>query len=409
MATLISEAHAECYFAFEDLIGAIQHPVRDFGDQVSLKDVQEEFDKYKVWAGNVGAAHSGKRYKISLDYRLREASFLKSQVLNLLAALGKRIASAASLIRGKRRPFEEHTEESDGEPSSSSTSEADEEAKDSYDSPWEISSGSSGQSGVFQRTKQLQDDDNENTDVMSMPEPTGSSDLPSDSIIKLGRTPALEMPRLLESIQFMIRCLYRIPVRKPAPLDRLKDKSLLESSYYQHFDVLYVRDKFPKLDPDVTTRLGKMITRRRQMLYYRDIHNKNLDTYHVQPALSLPIASAAKSPTMNASTLPQHAQPGGQAAMSQAASSHFTLRSKATTVQPGEAHIVTAQENVNPMALYPPSIIESKSSMASSFAGKSLRVEVPPRPKGNGEKGLDWIECPYCFNLKNVATDHKWK
>jgi hypothetical protein len=402
MAALISDAHAKCYFAFEDLIDAIQHPVRDFKDQVPLKDVQEEFDKYKIWAGNVGAAHSVKRYEISLDYRLREASFFKIQVLNLLAALDEKIANATSLILGKRKPFEEHIEEPDGEPSSSSTSEANEEEEDPDNSPWEISSDSSGNRDASHRTKQLRDDDKENSNTMGMPETTVSSALPTDPIIKLGRTPTLEMPRLLESIKFTIRCLYRIPIRKPAPLDRLKSKTLLESSCYQHFDVLYIRDKFPKLNPDVVTRLGKMITRRRQMLYYREAHAKSLDTYRVQPMPLLPTASPSKSPTIDASTEPQHVQSGSQVAISQAASSHFTLRSKATTVRPGEIPI-------NPMALYASSVTESMASMASSFAGKDLRVEVPPRPKGDGEKELDWFECPYCLITKNITTDHRWK
>jgi hypothetical protein len=91
MADFISDSHAGCFFAFGDLIDAIQHPVRDFGDQIPLKDVQEEFAKYNIWAGNVGAAHSGKRYEISLDYRLREESFLRDQVLSLLKTLNEKL------------------------------------------------------------------------------------------------------------------------------------------------------------------------------------------------------------------------------------------------------------------------------------------------------------------------------
>ena len=392
MAALISDAHAKCYFAFENLIDAIQHPKRDFKDQVLLKDVEEEFDKYKIWAGNVGAAHSAKRYEISLDYRLREASFFKNQVLNLLAALDEKVANAISLIRDERKPFEEHVQDSDAESSSSSTSEADEEEED--DSPWEISSDSCGDSGAFQRTKQLQDNVKEN----SVPEVAASLDLPPHPIIKLGRTPTLEMPRLLESIKFTISCLYRIPIRTPAPFDRLKHKTSLESSCYQHFDVLYVRDKFPKLDTDVAIRLGKMITRRRQMLYYREAHGKSLNTSRVQPKISLPSVSAVKSPTIEASVL-----------SGKATSSHFTLHSKATTVRPGEFPLVVVQGNIDPMTLCAPSVTESKSSMVSSFAGKDLRVEVPPRPKGIGGKELDSFECPYCLITKNITTDHKWK
>ena len=80
MANLISEAHAKCYLSFEELIETMKNPVRDFEDQMPQYQVQDEFDKYKLWAGNVGASHSGKRYEISLDYRLREASFYKNQV-----------------------------------------------------------------------------------------------------------------------------------------------------------------------------------------------------------------------------------------------------------------------------------------------------------------------------------------
>jgi hypothetical protein len=412
MAALISEAHARCYFAFEKLIDAIQHPVRDFKDQAPLNDVHEDFDRYKIWAGNVGAAHSGKRYDISLDYRLREASFLKDQVVKLLAALVKRITDAESLVRGARIPFEEHTKEhtknSDGESSSSSTSEADEEDI-SPDSPWEISSDSSSASGVSQRAKQLRVDDKEDPVAMGDPETVTNSGSNSHPVIQLGRTPMLEMPRLLESIRFTINCLYRIPIRRPAPLDRLKDKTLLESSCYQHFDVLYMKDKFPGLDPDVATRLGKMITRRRQILSYREVHAKNLNMFRVQPAISAPIASALGSPAMHTHTTPEDVQPGSQVAMSQVASSQFSLRSKATTVQPGEVPIVVAHDDNNPMALYAPSVADSKSSMASSFAGKDLQVEVPPRPMGIGGKELDYFECPYCLITTSINTDHKWK
>ena len=71
MAVLASEAHAEYYFSFEELIAAIQNPIRDFHDQVPLGRAQDEFDRYELWAGNVSAVHLGKRYEISLDHWLR--------------------------------------------------------------------------------------------------------------------------------------------------------------------------------------------------------------------------------------------------------------------------------------------------------------------------------------------------
>ena len=71
----IAQAHAECYRAFEELCKA---PAQD--SEWYRRELLDEFDKYCLWAGNVGAAHSGGTYKLSLDYRLREASTYKHQV-----------------------------------------------------------------------------------------------------------------------------------------------------------------------------------------------------------------------------------------------------------------------------------------------------------------------------------------
>jgi hypothetical protein len=61
------------------------------------------------------------------------------------------------------------------------------------------------------------------------------------------------------------------------------------------------------------------------------------------------------------------------------------------------------------MALYAPSTAESKTSMASSFAGKDLQIEIPPRPRGDNGEELKWFECPYCLITKHITTEHKWR
>lgn len=43
-------------------------------------EIESEYQRYKVWAGTVGAGHKGETYQLSLDYRLRDASFYKAQV-----------------------------------------------------------------------------------------------------------------------------------------------------------------------------------------------------------------------------------------------------------------------------------------------------------------------------------------
>jgi hypothetical protein len=47
--------------------------------------------------------------------------------------------------------------------------------------------------------------------------------------------------------------------------------------------------------------------------------------------------------------------------------------------------------------------------MASSYAGGSLQVEVPPRPKESNGKELDHFKCPYCLVPKAIETDRAWK
>jgi hypothetical protein len=77
----IVQAHFACLDAFESFL---ELPALDPGSpRLDHQAIRDAFDKYKLWAGNMGAMHSGEQWKMSLDYRLREASFYKVQVLTL--------------------------------------------------------------------------------------------------------------------------------------------------------------------------------------------------------------------------------------------------------------------------------------------------------------------------------------
>lgn len=79
MAGLISVLHAECVQSFETLLWTLQHPSRNIVTPEYSENVRNEFGRYKVWAGNVGAPHQGRTYRLSLDYRLRDASFYQDR------------------------------------------------------------------------------------------------------------------------------------------------------------------------------------------------------------------------------------------------------------------------------------------------------------------------------------------
>src|SRR3569833_575800 len=71
----VYEQHRKCQDSFSQLFNAIL----DHGSG-SKSELAEEYDKYKVWVSNTGASNGGADWELSLDFRLQEASFLKSQV-----------------------------------------------------------------------------------------------------------------------------------------------------------------------------------------------------------------------------------------------------------------------------------------------------------------------------------------
>jgi hypothetical protein len=72
----IARAHFKCIDAFQNLLP-------ETAVELDGQAIHDAFNRYRVWAGNVGAIHSGQQWKKSLDYRLREAAFYRVQVLKI--------------------------------------------------------------------------------------------------------------------------------------------------------------------------------------------------------------------------------------------------------------------------------------------------------------------------------------
>jgi hypothetical protein len=79
----IAEAHFRCIDAFEALLDDVR--AQAAGWRLPEQGIHDVYDKYRLWAGNLGAMHSGQNWKQSLDYRLREASFYKVQVMAIVS------------------------------------------------------------------------------------------------------------------------------------------------------------------------------------------------------------------------------------------------------------------------------------------------------------------------------------
>jgi hypothetical protein len=53
-------------------------------DQIAPERIEDEFDRFKIWAGNIAAHRKGLR---SLEYRLRDAAHLQDETNSLLTDL----------------------------------------------------------------------------------------------------------------------------------------------------------------------------------------------------------------------------------------------------------------------------------------------------------------------------------
>lgn len=65
-------------------IWADSAPEKGTQSDISLLKLQNELSRFKVWSGNIGAHKKGRS---SLDHRLRDASNIRDQVLELLEDL----------------------------------------------------------------------------------------------------------------------------------------------------------------------------------------------------------------------------------------------------------------------------------------------------------------------------------
>ena len=82
-----SSLYTKCEGLFDILAKAVSQQL--LRASLTNAKVQDEFDRFKIWGGNLGARHSASA-KISLDWRLRNATELRKEIIQLL----EEIASA---------------------------------------------------------------------------------------------------------------------------------------------------------------------------------------------------------------------------------------------------------------------------------------------------------------------------
>ncbi|KAA8894845.1 hypothetical protein FN846DRAFT_785837, partial [Sphaerosporella brunnea] len=212
----ISAVHRSCLQAFTRLFDS-------FDDAGKIPQIiQDEVGRFNVWTNNAGAHRIG---RVSLDYRLQEASKVKQMVIKLLEDLAKTLEEATTVVSGGTNIPEVLSSASDSSADSSDES----------------------------------------------------------SEIEIEREPASELEEYFLEITHIITCLYElsITIRNPSPRDRLEKSSKINISYFESYDIAHVSAKFPNAEEYLCTQFGRANTRRRQLLRYNEQHHKKIAArYH---------------------------------------------------------------------------------------------------------------------------------
>ncbi|KAL2278540.1 hypothetical protein FJTKL_14288 [Diaporthe vaccinii] len=289
-------------------------------DEPSQCSVQSYLARFKLWAGSLGAHRtSGAR---SLEYRLRDASSIRKQLISLLQEL-------KGMVVEEVLPFLESGHDAEGESETEGDSVDDELA------------------ALFN---------------------AGSEDMFFSSATSRNH----ELSDLLSGIGNVIDCLLRLSVTisNPAPHDHFRSRAGVElTQAFEHYDTRHVRDKYPNIQPELSERLGRILTYRRRYFRYREEHHSRL-MQGLEGALD---DGASKGlATTVASSLPQALKDCPQ------------------------IHLAEVDDDRSEI---------SATSYAPSTLDRS-ELRIPPIPKQyvNGP-----FLCPYCYVFISVDSRNDWK
>jgi hypothetical protein len=245
------------------------------------------------------------------------------------------------------------------------------------DSPWEVSSESDEELALHTNSQQPS---------------TQTTTAPTTSISEADQSQHL-ITASIESVQFIISCLWKLPIRRPAPLDRIREGLVSETSPYDPFDLMHVKNKFPTTDERLASRLAKMISRRRQIMRYRKLHTDALQGHHSHTRRRI------------AAVIQDENDDNSEVAPSLAASTRYTHDTKATTLKLD----TFAHKPPGLNTLYAPSVSSFTSSTGSNQDGGDIYIAIPERPKEESRDASKQFICPYCGVAQTITTDRKWK
>ena len=197
----------------------------------------------------------------------------------------------------------------------------------------------------------------------------------------------LDIARAIDSI-------YRISAElgKGKPKNRYAKSSNIDISFYEPYDIDYVREKFPDAELFLVNRLGKAISKRRQYLRYRELHATKLSR-------GLPFRHMVdtENPDIEGTQYQQI-----ETILSETTATTFVEGSAVGSEHSGmdNAHLGSGVlRRVRSIAS-----VATETSYATS-AGNEGRMRMPSMPP---EAATGAFECPLCHKITFVSNTHSW-
>lgn len=297
MTSSIASSIKAALKSFNEFIQQIKAPDCEAVEGLSIRGWEDELGRLRVWAANIGAHQTNQS---SLDFRLRDASHVREQIIKLLGSLTRRLDDARGV---------------------------------------------------------LQEGDDQGSEVSSDAE---------EEAEKLDLEP--EMLQMQHSAAAIINRLFQmsILVRKPAQVDLRVRSSRADVAGFEPFDYGHVRDKFPRAEEALISRLGSAITTRRMHLKYRERHAAKLK----QGINRVSTDRNEGSVTVLSDTMATNLR-----------DSNIDFDEKAS--ESGES---------------------STSYAATLMSGGAITIPPPPIESQNGNP----FECPLCFHIIKIESTKSW-
>ena len=288
---------------------------------------------------------------------------------------------------------------------------------------------------------------------------------------------------LMLDIVHIITCLYKfsIAIQSPAPRERLHKIALINVSHFENWDIQHINGMFYPVDPEnnfrieeeLSKRLGKANTKRRQLLKYYEAHHKKIAKHidKVLPSSRIVIKGNEPTntpepvaPTVESGSVKAHAKiPDLEEAATVEAVDTVegvdTVERVDTVKQVGSVGGVDAVKGVDSVGgvdtvqgvdsvegvdtvqefdtaeaaatVYASTVSQTTVSIIqdvpsytvdfernddqlsqTSYAttmNHQLRIRVPPPPDEDAAYAGEPFECPYCFVITSIRSRRDWK